>query len=84
MRVSISYPWCYSISPEARMTVLEQEAHQNVAKWTRRVNIFEKDFIFVPLCEQVLQPSAPRSLTVHILADQVPGARSCTGRSPSL
>lgn len=30
-----------------------EKAHANVAKWTRRVDIFSKDFLFVPICEQL-------------------------------
>lgn len=35
-------------TPGTRMN-LAQKRHERVAKWTKEVNIFEKDFLFVPI-----------------------------------
>ncbi|EKX53828.1 hypothetical protein GUITHDRAFT_100795 [Guillardia theta CCMP2712] len=30
-----------------------EERHRNVATWTRKLDIFEKDFLFIPICHEV-------------------------------
>jgi len=40
-----------SEAPAEKLTVAE-ERHNRVKSWTKNVDIFEKDFIFIPINEQ--------------------------------
>lgn len=61
-----------------------ETAHSNVAKWTRRIDVFAKKFLFVPICEDmhwtlaiICNPAGIKdidNLTINLAKSQDPNA----------